>query len=107
MASVISSGTQTTTVGQSHTLLTNTSSGTYVFHADLSTLQEGDVVEMVVEMRMQPGGEWRRAYGVTVEGPAEDKVSISPVTLAVNGIRCILTQTEGTSRSIPWALVSI
>lgn len=100
------SGTQTATIGTEHSLVTNTTNGTFVLEVDTAALVNGDLLEL-------------RLYTKTLVGDSADALAwkgtfqhaqiaakkISPPVASDISIRATLKQVAGTGRAFPWKLL--
>lgn len=105
-------GTQTTTVTTEHTLLDVSTAGVYTLHVDTANLASGDVLELRIYQIVLTGGTRRVAYFASYvnEQPTDDMIKVSvPIAneLTDSGsLRFTLKQTSGSSRSLPWKVLS-
>lgn len=106
------SGTQTTTVTTEHTLLDIAAAGTYTFHVDLQPMLAGDSVELRVYQMVLTAGTRRVAYYARFDDaqPVDDLIKISvPISNELTdagALRFTLKQTLGTTRNLPWKVLS-
>ena len=101
------SGTQTATIGTTHTLATPTAGKTYVLFVDLTNLAAGDVLDIFLQGKVLTGSTLKNVYSPTFAGPQSDPYFMSVPVPAVNGVQFQLMQTAGTGRSFDWSVVSL
>ena len=108
MPSNAQTGTQTATVSTRHQLGTTiTTAGTYQLQVDCNAMANGDALTLEVETKNISGGTSRvkeRIY--FADAQAAPQVETLPHMQPVE-ISFYLTQTAGTGRAFPWAIVSV
>lgn len=108
MALVVeSSGTQAATVTTEHQLAAPTSNKTRVLRVDLGAMAAGDTVEIRIKTAVLAAGTVREqqnwTYANVVGSPIFESIPIS----SNQGATFTLKQTTGTSRSYPWAVLTL
>lgn len=113
MISTFASGTQAATVTTEHFLSSPNAQGSYQLKVDLNAMLANDVVELRVYAMGITGGA-SRLFGIwTYYGvrPTNEKFALVPEAPLLNdltdtnALRFSLTQSFGTSRSFPWAVM--
>lgn len=103
-----SSGTQTATIGTTHTLATSTTNATFMFEVDLSALAAGEVVQLQVLGKTLAGGATALLWPFTGVGGSLVAPRVqSPPTPSDVSITVALKQGSGVGRSFPWKLLRI
>ncbi len=105
--SVIASGTQSATLDTEHTLSTDTANHVYVLAVDAASLAMGDILELKLYTKVLSGGTERLAYHAVFRNTQSDPAKYSPPVPANISLKATLTQTAGTGRSFPWALLAL
>lgn len=106
------SGTQTCTIDTEHFLSSPNVAGTYTLHLDTNAMAAGDVLEVRVYQMILTGGTQRVVHFSSFSGaqPTDDKIKVSvPIgneLTDANALRFSIKQTAGSSRSIPWKVLS-
>jgi hypothetical protein len=107
------SDTLTTTIGTEHTLTSVNQAGVFVLYVDLAALAAGDVVELRAYKIVRTGGTARVVQFQTFTGaqPSSGLITVS-IPLAndltdTDALTFTLTQTFGTARSFPWAVLKV
>lgn len=112
-------GTQTCTVGTEHTLETVTGPKTCVLHVNLKNAVLGDEFEIRAYSKVLTGdsnpslqfmGTYVHAQGDNAAPGSEaygDVVKVSPPVAAPYSCIFTITQTAGTSRDVPWNVISM
>lgn len=103
----VAAATQTCTVGTEHTLATSTTGKTYVLVLDLTNAVNGDVFEARIKTKPLSGSSSTLAYYRPFAHAQGEPVKYSVPVPANRELVATLKQTEGTSRNVPWALLSI
>jgi hypothetical protein len=101
------SGTQTATIGTTHTLATPTAGKTYVLFIDLTNLAAGDILDIFIQGKVLSTSTLKSIYSCTLAGPQADPYFMSVPVPAVNGVQFQLKQTTGTGRAFDWSVVSL
>jgi hypothetical protein len=101
------SGTQTATIGTTHTLATPTAGKTYVLMVDLTNLVAGDVLDIFLQGKVLSTSTFKNVYSPTFAGPQSDPYFMSVPVPAVNGVQFQLKQTAGTGRAFDWSVISL
>lgn len=108
--SVVTSGSQTATIGTEHTLATLTTAGVYQLVVDLAAMADGATPDITVirtygkarstdtEQLME---EWT-FVGSQARALFRTNPEVSP-----HSYRVTLTQTQGTGRAYPWAIYTV
>lgn len=105
------SGTQSATVTTEHFLSSPNVAGTFVLKVDTVNMVAGDVLELRVYVMVLTGGTQRVAYLYRCADvqPTDDLIKVSvPISndlTDTNAVRFSLTQSKGTSRNFPWAVI--
>lgn len=106
--SVNTNGSQTTTIGTEHTLATITTANVFELVLDVNALASGttpDILEATVYLKESSGGTERLLKTWTIgPGVQEEKEWKSPPVSSAVSYRVTIKQTQGSSRSIPWAV---
>jgi hypothetical protein len=100
-------GTQSATVGNEHTLTTQTTAGVYVLVVDLANLQNGDTVVLKLFTKYASGGTSRQAYHALYAHAQSNPVVYSIPVPVDTEIKATLEQTDGTSRNFYWNLLTL
>lgn len=109
---LFASGTQSATVTTEHFLSSPNVAGLFVLQVDLVNMVAGDVVELRAYKMVLTGGTTRVTYFAQFAGPQATNALIAisaemANTLTdTNAVRFSLTQTFGTSRNFPWAVIN-
>ena len=101
------SGTQTATIGTTHTLATPTAGKTYVLFIDLTNMTATDVLDIFLQAKVLSTSTLRNVYSLTIAGVQSDPNFMSIPIPAVNGVQFQIKQTAGTGRSYDWSVVSL
>jgi len=101
------SGTQTATIGTTHTLATPTAGKTYVLFIDLTNMTATDVLDVFLQAKVLSTSTLRNVYSLTIAGVQSDPNFMSIPIPAVNGVQFQIKQTAGTGRSYDWSVVSL
>jgi hypothetical protein len=101
------SGTQTATIGTTHTLATPTAGKTYVLHIDLSNLAAGDILDIFMQTKVLSTSTFKNMYSCTLAGPQADPYFMSVPIPSVNGVQFQIKQTNGTGRAFDWSVQSL
>ena len=104
---VESSGTQTATIGNEHTLSSPTTAKTRVLVVDAATLVSGETVELRFKAKVLPGGTERLIRVESFPGPLTEPHIQSPPFVMPEGGTITLKQVGGTGRSFPWAIITL
>lgn len=99
------SGSQTATVGTTHSLATSTSNATFVFEVDMAALVAGETVRLVVNGTTLTGGTAHQMWQGTYTAPFVNPRVQSPPVASDISINVTLNQLTGSSRSFPWKLL--
>ncbi len=102
---VVSSGTQTATVGTLHSLYSTTTSGVFSLLVDTSNMTLGDTLELSVSVAFASGGSRKNTYEVTYAHVQSDPGKISVPVVSPYSVEFSLKQTAGTGRAFPWCVV--
>lgn len=102
-----------TSGGAAQNLYDVTTAGTFTLHIDLSALTATDTIELRIYQKILTAGTLRVAYYQLFSGtqPTDNQLQIS-VPIAndlVEASACLrfsLIQTTGTTRSLPWKVIS-
>ena len=108
MATSNQSGTQAATIGTEHQLGNAiTTSGTYVLAVDVSSLANGDVLELRAKTKCKTGSASRQAYVATYAHAQTElnKYSV-PIPIDVEVV-FTLKQTAGAARSFDWNILAL
>lgn len=110
MPSNISDGSLTPSDNTEQTLVTDTSNRNFVLAVDLANMAGGttpDIVVLRLKTKVRSGGTSRQAYIAQFVGvQADPNVYSVPVPANIEVV-ATLTQTQGTLRSFPWALLAL
>ena len=101
------SGTQTATIGTTHTLATPTAGKTYVLFIDLTNMTATDVLDIFLQAKVLSTSTLRNVYSLTIAGVQSDPNFMSIPIPAVNGVQFQIKQTAGTGRSYDWSVASL
>lgn len=109
---VKASGTQTATLDSTHTLLSTTDPGVFVFSVDVSALAVnsgvGEYVELEILRKVLTGGTVRRVHFATYQaGLIDSPITQSIAVVAPFGADFKLKQpttSGGSGRSFPWSV---
>jgi hypothetical protein len=104
---VEASASQTCTVTTTHTLSSPTSNKTRCILFDLGTSVSGDVFRIDILVKVLTGGTAAIAYSATYSNALGEPIVISPPIPMFWGGIFKITQTTGTSRTIPWELLTL
>ena len=104
---IVSSGTQTSTIGTKHQLHTTNDANTYVLAVDTYNMNIADVVELYVDIALESGGEHRQAYDVVFAHNQGSPAKLSVPVVAPYGASFSLKQTSGTPRVFKWFVVGL
>lgn len=106
---VLSSGTQTATVGTTHTLYSDIGTGNniYVVMIDTGNLDYGDSVEIEILTRVLSTGVTRIILVGSYTGRQIEPIKLTPPIPSDQGIEVRLTQSEGTGRSFDWKVIGL
>lgn len=106
-ASVVDSGSQTTTVTTEHTLSTYTTAGVLYFVADFNASAGGstpDVFEVRYYGKARSSDTERLMEIFSLQGAqVAPLVAFKPI-ISPHHTKITLKQTQGTSRAVPWAI---
>jgi hypothetical protein len=110
--SVATSGSQTATISTTHTLATQsapTGGGHYQLRVDTNAMVAGDVLRLTIETKARAADTTRVCYEASFTNTQGEPVKLSPVVPIQdsNEVVCKLTQTAGTGRAFPWALLRL
>lgn len=109
---VAASGSQTATVTTTHTLVTQAAAsggGHYQLSVDANAMVGGDELRLTLETKARAADTTRVVYEMYVANVQACPILVSP-SVAVqdsNELVAKLTQTTGTSRAFPWALLRL
>jgi len=108
MATLVDSGSQTTSGTTEHTLSSQTTDGTYVLAVDLSTMALGDIVELSLKTKIVSGGSLLLAYHATFgPGLPAEPISYSiPVPITEQWV-ATLKKAVGSDSAFPWAVILV
>lgn len=101
------SGTQTATIANEHTLATITAAGVYTLQVDVNNHVLGDVTKLRAYLKTRSGDSSRLLYETTVPHVTTEKVIVSPPVAAVHEVKYTLLQSAGTGRSFDWSVFSL
>jgi len=104
---VETSGTQTAVVGTEHTLASPTTAKTRALLVNVAAMLAGDTVELRLTGAVLAGGTPRLILMSTFSGVVGAPHTQSPPILMPQGGTVTLTQTEGTARAFPWAIITL
>jgi len=104
---VEASGSQVCTVTTTHTLSTPATNKTRCILVDLGTAVSGDTFRIDILVKVLTGGTSAIAYSATYSNAQGEPIIISPPIPIFWGGVFKLTQTAGTSRTIPWELLTL
>jgi hypothetical protein len=109
MPTLISSGTITpSTLGTEQDFTTaDTTNKTYVLVVDTVHLTGVEVVEFAIYTIVLAAGTERVAYRRAYTGPQSIPIKYSPPVPANISFKARLTQTGGTLRAYPWAILAL
>jgi hypothetical protein len=108
MASTISSGTATAVIDTPADLATSTTAGVFVAQWNLTNLAKGDVIRLYVKTKVLTGDTAEIIYeGTYANDLLSDCIIASPPIVSMFSVTMSIEQTDGTGRSIPWALIRI
>lgn len=102
-----SSGTQTATIGTTHTLATPTAGKTYVLHLDLTNMAAGDFLEVYLSEKVLSGSTQKGVSQANFAGAQIEAVYMSIPIPSANGCQFQLKQTAGTGRAYDWSVQSL
>jgi len=108
--SVISSGSQACTVGTEHQLALITVAGSYQLVLDVSALASGttpDILRVRVYGRARSGDTEVLEDDFQIVGAQARALYRTLPTWSPHHYRVTITQTQGTGRTIPWAVYGI
>ena len=105
------SGTQTATINTEHSLLSQTTAGTFVLEVDTNALANGDILELRIKKIVLVSGTERVCY-IEIYYDAQDTDDLIKTSLPVpvdTGIQTEFTlkQTAGTGRAFPWKVLAL
>ena len=104
MATQKTSGSQTAVISTLHTLATITDASTYVFGIDLNNMANGDILEVLLSVKLLTGSTSRVAYKATFAHVQGKPVQYSVPILVPFELICQIRQVGGTGRSFDWAV---
>lgn len=105
--SINTSGTLSTTAGGTEDVLaTVATAATLQLHLDLSALAAGDTARVRIYSKVLSGGTERVIWEAGIGGDMDD-IWVSPVVINVHHAKFSITQNNGASRSIPWAVYQV
>ena len=105
---VVTSGTQTATIGVEHSLTTQTANRTYRLAIDLANLANGDVLELRYKRPCVGGGTARQAAVYHyADAQADPLVLLDAIEGEAGSLEVTLKQTAGTGRQFAWTLLSL
>lgn len=103
--SVQSSGSQACTLDTEHTLATITTAGTYQLMLDLSNLVIGDILVARLKCKAFSAQGSVILFEQFFSGPpGNEKLALSPPIPAPIELVATIEQTDGTGRTVPWAV---
>lgn len=112
--SISASNTVTPTIGSPVTLENITTPGHYTVDIDVSAMLSGDSVTVSIQGATLASGTSTKIVADTVvsgapptAGPNHLIVAGFPVSQGAPGVNVIFTQTSGTARAFPWAVLRI
>lgn len=102
-----SSGAQTTVIGTEHQLAAPTTNKSRVLCVNFRNIVNGDAVEVYIKRKITSAGtvdvQQIMTYANAMGSPVVESIPIS----SIYGATFTLKQTAGTSRSIPWAVLTL
>jgi hypothetical protein len=107
------SGSQVCTVTTEHTVAALETANVFVFMVDLNPMVAGDVFELRIKKMVLTAGTVRVCYFMAYYGaqPTDDLIKMSiPVAhdlTDTDSIQFTIKQTFGTSRTIPWKVLTL
>lgn len=104
---IVSSGSQTATIGTKHQLYSTSQINTYVLSVDTYNMALGDVVELTIDIVCEPSGSNRQAYYAVFSHNQADPAKQSIAVVAPYGATFSLKQTAGTGRVFKWCVVAV
>ena len=104
---VEASGSQTCTVTTTHNVSTPTTNKTRCILFDFLNSVSGDVFRIDISVKVLTGGANRIAYSATYSNVLGEPIVISPPIPMFWGGNFAITQTTGTSRVVPWELLTL
>lgn len=110
MATTVGSGTQALTVTTEHSLDTEVTAGSFVLQIDTTPLADGatpDILEVRFKSKVLTGGTIRTWLLPPLIGAQNNPLWQSPPFVSMFSLEVTVTQTQGTGRSIDWALISL
>ncbi len=109
MPTVIASGTvtPTTLAVEQAFAAADTSNKTYVLVIDTVNLALGETLDLRLATIVLSGGTERTCYGRNYSHVQAEPIKYSPPVPANISFRAYLTQTGGTLRAYPWAILAL
>jgi hypothetical protein len=102
------SGTQTATIGTTHTLATPATTGkTYFLMIDLTNLAAGDVIDVFLQSKVLSTSSFKNIYSLTLAGPQSDPYFMSIPIPSAQGVQFQIKQSAGTGRAFDWSVQSL
>jgi hypothetical protein len=104
----VSSGTQSLSLDTPVDLASTTTAGIYVCSYNLTNMAKGDVVRCYATVKVLTGDTEEIVFeGIYANDLVDSPIVQSPPILSMFSLSMMIEQTDGTGRSVPWALVRV
>ena len=104
----VSSGTQSLTLDTPVDLASSTTPGIYCCQYNLTNLANGDVIRCYATAKVLTGDTEEIVFeGIYANSLGSAPIVQSPPIVSMFSLSMMVEQTDGTGRSVPWALVRI
>lgn len=104
----VGSGTQTAVIDTVHTLDTETTLGVYQGYVNLTALAKGDVIRVFVTTKVLTGDTEETLFEATYANDMlANCIVCTPPWVSEFSSSLKIEQTDGTGRSIPWAVYQL
>ncbi len=105
---VVDSNTASLTLDTPVDLESTTDPGIYVAQYNLTNLANGDIIRCYVTTKVLTGDTEEIVFeGVYANSMGASPIVQSPPVVSMHSLSMMIEQTDGTGRSVPWALVRI
>ena len=104
----VDSGTESLTLDTPVDLASTTTAGIYVCQYNLTNLANGDIIRLYATAKVLTGDTEEIVFeGIYANSLGASPIVQSPPIVSMFSLSMMVEQTDGTGRSVPWALIRI
>lgn len=104
----VSSGTEALSLDTPVDLASTTTAGIYVCQYNLTALANGDIIRCYATAKVLTGDTEEIVFeGIYANSLGNSPIVQSPPIVSMFSLSMMVEQTDGTGRSIPWALIRV